>query len=156
MLACTTSHSSDLDAGRDVPALDAPRDVPRRDAADAAARPDAPSTDAAAPDTSWDAPWDGRDPLAIITVLSDEPCAEWAPPSHVGPPDDVPLEGVSQLFALRWDGVSGGMSVILPDGATVDEVVRGLRSVGVSARDIISILQAIKSAGAMNAELELQ
>ena len=47
-------------------------------------------------------------------------------------------------------------SVILPDGATVDEVVRGLRTVGVSARDIISILQAIKSGGAMNAELELQ
>ncbi len=47
-------------------------------------------------------------------------------------------------------------SVILPDGATVDEVVRGLRTVGASARDIISILQAIKSAGAMNAELELQ
>lgn len=47
-------------------------------------------------------------------------------------------------------------SVVLPDGATVDEVVRGLRTVGVSARDIISILQAIKSAGAMNAELELQ
>jgi flagellar P-ring protein precursor FlgI len=47
-------------------------------------------------------------------------------------------------------------SVVLPDGATVDEVVRGLRTVGVSARDIISILQAIKSAGAMNADLELQ
>ena len=47
-------------------------------------------------------------------------------------------------------------SVILPDGATVDEVVRGLRAMGVSARDIISILQAIKSAGAMNAELEMQ
>jgi len=47
-------------------------------------------------------------------------------------------------------------SVILRDGATVDEVVRGLRTVGVSARDIISILQAIKSAGAMNAELEMQ
>lgn len=47
-------------------------------------------------------------------------------------------------------------SVILPDGATVDEVVRGLRSMGVSARDIISILQAIKSAGALNAELEMQ
>lgn len=47
-------------------------------------------------------------------------------------------------------------SVILPDGATVDEVVRGLRSLGVSARDIISILQAIKSAGALNAELDMQ
>jgi flagellar P-ring protein FlgI len=47
-------------------------------------------------------------------------------------------------------------SVVLPDGATVDEVVRGLRTVGVSARDIISILQAIKSAGALAADLEMQ
>jgi flagellar P-ring protein precursor FlgI len=47
-------------------------------------------------------------------------------------------------------------SVVLPDGATVDEVVRGLRAVGVTARDIISILQAIKAAGALAAELEMQ
>ncbi len=47
-------------------------------------------------------------------------------------------------------------SVVLPDGASVDEVVRGLRAVGVSARDIISILQAVKSAGALHAELEMQ
>lgn len=47
-------------------------------------------------------------------------------------------------------------SVVLPDGATVDEVVRGLRTVGVSARDIISILQAIKSVGALSADLEMQ
>lgn len=47
-------------------------------------------------------------------------------------------------------------SVVLPDGATIDEVVRGLRALGVSARDIISILQAIKTAGAMNADLEMQ
>jgi flagellar P-ring protein FlgI len=47
-------------------------------------------------------------------------------------------------------------SIILPDGATIDEVVRGLRALGVSARDVISILQAIKSAGAMNADLEMQ
>ncbi|HKX27693.1 MAG TPA: flagellar basal body P-ring protein FlgI [Blastocatellia bacterium] len=47
-------------------------------------------------------------------------------------------------------------SVVLPDGATVEEVVRGLRSVGASARDIISILQAIKTAGALSADLEMQ
>jgi flagellar P-ring protein FlgI len=47
-------------------------------------------------------------------------------------------------------------SILLPDGATVDEVVRGLRTLGVSARDVISILQAIKSAGAMNADIEMQ
>lgn len=47
-------------------------------------------------------------------------------------------------------------SVMLPEGASVDEVVRGLRAVGVSARDIISILQAIKAAGALSADLEMQ
>ncbi len=47
-------------------------------------------------------------------------------------------------------------SIILPDGATVEEVVRGLRAVGATARDIISILQAIKGAGALAADLELQ
>ncbi len=47
-------------------------------------------------------------------------------------------------------------SIILPEGATVEEVVRGLRALGVSARDTISILQAIKSAGALNADLEMQ
>ncbi len=46
-------------------------------------------------------------------------------------------------------------SVTLPEGATIDEVVRGLRAVGATARDIINILQAIKAAGALQAELEL-
>lgn len=47
-------------------------------------------------------------------------------------------------------------SVVFPDGATVEEVVRGLRAVGSSARDIISILQAMKSSGALAADLEMQ
>ncbi|MFY9227574.1 MAG: flagellar basal body P-ring protein FlgI [Blastocatellia bacterium] len=47
-------------------------------------------------------------------------------------------------------------SIVLQDGATVDEVVRGLRAVGVTTSNIISILQAIKSAGALNADLEIQ
>jgi len=47
-------------------------------------------------------------------------------------------------------------SVVLPDGASIEEVVRGLRAVGVTTNGIISILQAIKSAGALSAELEMQ
>lgn len=47
-------------------------------------------------------------------------------------------------------------TVILPDGASIDELVRGLRAVGVTTSGIISILQAIKSAGALSAELEMQ
>jgi len=40
-------------------------------------------------------------------------------------------------------------------GATIDELVSGLQQMGASARDVISILQAIKAAGALDAELEI-
>lgn len=38
---------------------------------------------------------------------------------------------------------------------TIDELVRGLNSLGVSPRDLIAILQAIQTAGALSAELEV-
>jgi flagellar P-ring protein precursor FlgI len=43
----------------------------------------------------------------------------------------------------------------LKEGATVEELVRGLQTLGAGARDIVSILQAIKAAGALEAELEV-
>jgi flagellar P-ring protein precursor FlgI len=46
-------------------------------------------------------------------------------------------------------------TVTLRDGASVEEVVRGLMSIGASPRDIVAILQAIKAAGALQAELEI-
>jgi len=43
----------------------------------------------------------------------------------------------------------------LREGATVDELVQSLQQIGATARDIISILQAMKEAGALEAELEV-
>jgi len=43
----------------------------------------------------------------------------------------------------------------LKQGATVDDLVRSLQSIGATARDVISILQAMKSAGALEAEIEV-
>jgi flagellar P-ring protein precursor FlgI len=44
----------------------------------------------------------------------------------------------------------------LVDGpVTIEELVRGLNAIGVTPRDLIAILQAIKAAGALSAELEL-
>lgn len=43
----------------------------------------------------------------------------------------------------------------LREGATVDELVQSLQEIGATARDIISILQAMKQAGALEAELEV-
>ena len=43
----------------------------------------------------------------------------------------------------------------LKQGATVDDLVRNLQAIGASARDVISILQAMKTAGALEAEIEV-
>jgi flagellar P-ring protein precursor FlgI len=43
----------------------------------------------------------------------------------------------------------------LPAGATVQDLISGLQSIGASARDIIAIIEAINAAGALNAELEV-
>jgi flagellar P-ring protein precursor FlgI len=43
----------------------------------------------------------------------------------------------------------------LREGATVDDLVENLQQIGATARDIVSILQAMKEAGALEAELEV-
>jgi len=43
----------------------------------------------------------------------------------------------------------------LPAGATVQDLISGLQSIGATARDIIAIIEAINAAGALNAELEV-
>ncbi|MEW6321193.1 MAG: flagellar basal body P-ring protein FlgI [Acidobacteriota bacterium] len=43
--------------------------------------------------------------------------------------------------------------VTLEEGTTLDAVVRGLNTLGASPRDIIAILQALKAAGALRAEI---
>jgi len=42
---------------------------------------------------------------------------------------------------------------LVPAGNTIGDVVRGLNLLGVTPRDLISILQAIRAAGALQAEL---
>jgi len=43
----------------------------------------------------------------------------------------------------------------LNEGATVEQLVNGLQAIGATARDVVSILQALKAAGALQAELEV-
>lgn len=46
-------------------------------------------------------------------------------------------------------------TIVLPATANVGDIVGALNAVGATPRDIISILQAIKAAGAMHADLEI-
>jgi len=51
--------------------------------------------------------------------------------------------------------VGSGSLAALPSGASLEEVVRALNLLGANAQDLVAILQAIKAAGALKAELEL-
>jgi flagellar P-ring protein FlgI len=48
----------------------------------------------------------------------------------------------------------GGL-VLLPKGVSLSEVVKALNSIGATPQDLLAILQAMKSAGALRAELEI-
>jgi len=43
--------------------------------------------------------------------------------------------------------------MVLEQGTTLESVVQGLNALGASPRDIIAIMQALKAAGALRAEL---
>ena len=46
-------------------------------------------------------------------------------------------------------------NVVLKEGATVEELVRALTSIGSTPRDIIAILQSLRSAGALESEIQV-
>ena len=48
-----------------------------------------------------------------------------------------------------------GKLIQIPAAAQLTDVVKALNSLGATPQDLLAILQAIKSAGALNAELEV-
>jgi flagellar P-ring protein precursor FlgI len=46
-------------------------------------------------------------------------------------------------------------NIVLQKGATIEELVRALQAIGSTPRDIIAVLQSLRSAGALNAEIEV-
>ena len=45
--------------------------------------------------------------------------------------------------------------LVMPRGVTIQDVVRGLNAMGVTPRDLIQILQTIKAAGSLQADLKV-
>jgi flagellar P-ring protein precursor FlgI len=50
---------------------------------------------------------------------------------------------------------AGRQMLVLPAGAYLSDLVNGLNALGVTPRDMISILQTIKAAGALQADIEV-
>lgn len=83
-----------------------------------------------------------------IQVSTEFQVSQPAPFSKTGQTEVVPQTTVEAREAP--------LQVIqLKEGATVEELIRGLQTLGASARDVVAILQSIKAAGALNAALEV-
>ena len=61
---------------------------------------------------------------------------------------------VTTQSQIKVDEEKGKKLVVL-NGASLQTLVKGLNALGVSPRDMISILQAIKAAGALQADIEV-
>jgi flagellar P-ring protein precursor FlgI len=73
------------------------------------------------------------------------------------PPPFAP-QGAQTVVVPKTDTtVREGTSplMVVPAGASIGDVVAGLNAIGATPRDLIAILQAIKRAGALQAELEV-
>ena len=53
------------------------------------------------------------------------------------------------------DHAAGRRLVQMPAGAKLADVVKALNALGATPQDLLAILQAMKSAGALNAEIEV-
>jgi flagellar P-ring protein precursor FlgI len=70
------------------------------------------------------------------------------PPLSPGTTEVVPQVGVG----IKEEKAR---NLVLQQGATVEELVRALSSIGSTPRDIIAILQNLRTAGALEADLEV-
>ncbi len=74
-------------------------------------------------------------------------------PVPTGPLSSSPGTVVPETTVSAKDEKS--RNLVLKEGATVDELVKALASIGSTTRDVIAILESLRAAGALDAELEI-
>ena len=84
-----------------------------------------------------------------IRVQETPQVSQPAPFSNTGQTVEVPRT------SIQIDDSKGNKMTVLHPGVSLQSVVDGLNALGVGPRDIISILQAIKAAGALQADIQV-
>ncbi len=84
----------------------------------------------------------------LTVTITEEPIVEQPLPFTEGETAIVPRTAI-EVF-----GEDGQLAVV-PEGVTLHELVDGLNALGIGPRDLIAILQAIKAAGALQADIEV-
>jgi flagellar P-ring protein precursor FlgI len=77
---------------------------------------------------------------------------------QVSQPNPFAPAGAETVVVPRTDVTvseqAGNKIAVLPEGATLKDLVGGLNALGIGPRDLITILQTIKAAGALQADIE--
>jgi flagellar P-ring protein precursor FlgI len=77
---------------------------------------------------------------------------------QVSQPQPFSMQGETVVVPrtdIEVDEETGRQLIIVRDGVSLEVLVSGLNALGVGPRDMISILQAVKAAGALQAEIEV-
>ena len=85
----------------------------------------------------------------LTVTITEQPQVSQPGPLSNGRTTVVPRTGV------KVDTGDGNKLALVKEGVTLRDLVDGLNALGVGPRDLISILQAIKAAGALQADIEL-
>jgi flagellar P-ring protein precursor FlgI len=85
----------------------------------------------------------------LTVTISEQPQVSQPAPLTNAPAVVVPRTGV------KVDASEGNKLALVREGVTLRELVDGLNALGIGPRDMISILQAIKASGALQAEIEV-
>ena len=85
----------------------------------------------------------------LTVTITEQPMVSQPAPLSNGQTAVVPRTGV------KVDTGDGNKLALVKEGVSLRELVDGLNALGVGPRDLISILQAIKTAGALQADIEL-
>ncbi|HET9207491.1 MAG TPA: flagellar basal body P-ring protein FlgI [Burkholderiaceae bacterium] len=99
--------------------------------------------------------------LSAVTVTHGDLRVSITERLFVSQPENVAFTGLGVRTVARPEATvrvedDEASAVSLPSGATIADLVDALRSIKVSSRDVIAILQGIKRAGALHAELVIQ
>jgi flagellar P-ring protein precursor FlgI len=95
--------------------------------------------------------------LSPVSVIHGSLTIEVKTTQLVSQPAPFSNTGTTQVVSETKQTVSDGpaQSIQLEEGANVDELIKGLHTIGATSHDIIAILQAIKAAGGLQADLEV-
>jgi len=100
----------------------------------------------------------GRDvSLGACSILQGSLTVNIATTFEVSQPSPLSKTGTTEVVQQTTVQAqqTPAQAVQLKEGATVEDLVRGLQAIGATSRDIVAILQAVKAAGALQAELQV-